>query len=177
MKTWIWLLMVPLVFPACSSTPEVQNTDTREGRPDQESWGVTITMTESGVRRAEISAGHLRKFDERYYTNLEDDVIVDLYNEQAKHTTRIYSDLAEVEEESNFMRAIGQVIVLSDSGVNLHTDTLTWDHEEGSVYTDDSVMVTTESGDTLYGIGFESDTRMEHWTIEHPSGVTGKTYD
>ncbi|NOZ75265.1 MAG: LPS export ABC transporter periplasmic protein LptC [FCB group bacterium] len=173
---FLWLAFMG-IFVACSSTSELPNTDSREGRPDQESWGVTITMTESGVKRAEISAGHLQKFNEQNYTNLENNVIVDLYNDREVHTTRIYSDRAEVEEKSNFMRAISHVVVLSDSGVNLYTDTLSWDNEEGQVYTEDSVMVTTESGDTLYGIGFESDARMEHWTIDYPSGVTGKRYE
>jgi len=75
------------------------------------------------------------------------------------------------------MRAIKNVVVLSDSGVNLYTDTLTWDPDEEMVYTEDSVMVTTEENDTLYGVGFESDARLDHWTIEQPSGVTGKAYE
>ncbi len=176
---WKWILFGAWAVAglACSSTPETQNTDTRDGRPDQESWGVIITMTEAGIKRAEVSAGHLQKFDERLYTNLEDDVVVNLYNRDGLHTTTIYSDQAEVDEKTNFMRAIHHVVVLSDSGVNLYTDTLSWDPEEELVYTEDSVMVTTETGDTLYGIGFESDARMEQWTIEQPSGVTGKTYE
>ena len=166
-----------LVVLACSSVSENQSTDTRAGRPDQESWGVIITMTESGVKRAEISADHLQKFNERYYTNLEGNVVVDMYNEEAVHTTKIFSDRAEVDEKTNFMRAIKNVVVLSDSGVNLYTDTLTWDPDEEMVYTEDSVMVTTEENDTLYGVGFESDARLDHWTIEKPSGVTGKAYE
>ena len=45
------------------------------------------------------------------------------------------------------------------------------------IYTDDSVMITTEKQDTLYGIGFESDVQMEHWKILRPSGVTNRGDD
>ena len=38
--------------------------------------------------------------------------------------------------------------------------------------TEDSVMITTLEKDTLYGIGFESDSDLENWKILNPSGVT-----
>ena len=38
--------------------------------------------------------------------------------------------------------------------------------------TEDSVMITTLEKDTLYGIGFVSDSDLENWKILNPSGVT-----
>jgi len=35
-------------------------------------------------------------------------------------------------------------------------------------------MLTTENGDTIFGIGFESDITLENWRILNPSGVTEK---
>ena len=35
----------------------------------------------------------------------------------------------------------------------------------------DSVMFTTLEGDTLYGIGFESDADLEEWRIFQPYGI------
>ncbi|RMF09610.1 MAG: LPS export ABC transporter periplasmic protein LptC [Candidatus Neomarinimicrobiota bacterium] len=173
---WVFLGLLWL-WAGCSSSSQPLPEATREGRPDQESWDVTITLSEGGRERAVIRAGHLTKFNERYYTNLEDDVIVDMFNADRQHTFRLYADRAEVDERAQFMRAISHVVVLSDSGVDLATDTLSWDQDESLVYTDDSVRVTTEAGDTLYGVGFESDARLENWTIEHPTGSTGRRYD
>jgi len=82
------------------------------------------------------------------------------------------SALAEIEEASDFMRAMKNVVVVSDSGVTLYTDTLVWDSKEELIYTEVNVMLTTEEGDTLYGIGFESDIALENWRILKPSGVT-----
>ena len=67
--------------------------------------------------------------------------------------------------------AIGDVIVLSDSGVTLFTDTLSWDNHREKVYTDDRVIFITEEQDTLYGIGFESDVELDNWKILKPTGV------
>ena len=35
-------------------------------------------------------------------------------------------------------------------------------------------MITTLDNDTLYGIGFESDSDLKNWQIIQPSGVTGR---
>ena len=69
------------------------------------------------------------------------------------------------------MIAIGNVVVLSDSGVTLFTDTLSWDNIREKVYTDDEVIFITEEQDTLYGIGFESDVELDNWKILKPTGV------
>ena len=37
-------------------------------------------------------------------------------------------------------------------------------------------MITTLDQDTLFGIGFESDSDLENWKIINPSGVTGKDF-
>ena len=94
-----------------------------------------------------------------------------------RHTTNLISQIAEVDERTNFMTAIGNVIVVSDSGVTLYTDTLMWNSEKELIYTDDPIILTTEKNDTLYGIGFESDVSMDHWKILQPSGVTQRAKD
>ena len=43
------------------------------------------------------------------------------------------------------------------------------DHEK--VFTDDSVIFITEESDTLYGIGFESDSDLEEWKIFSIFGI------
>ena len=36
-------------------------------------------------------------------------------------------------------------------------------------------MITTLDTDTLYGVGFESDSDLKNWKILSPSGVTGRS--
>ncbi len=156
----------------CSSRVEDKNTNTREGLPDQESWNVTITLTDHGTIRSIVHSGHLEKYEDKQFILLDQRVNSDFFDEDENHTTNLKSVLAEVEEGNDFMRAMGNVIVVSDSGVTLYTDTLVWDSKEELIYTEDNVMLTTEKGDTLYGIGFESDIAMENWRILKPSGVT-----
>ena len=161
-----------LIILSCSSRVEDQDTATREGLPDQESWNVIITLTDHGITRSIVRSGHLEKYDDRQFILLDENVDADFYDENENHTTNLKSLLAEVEEGNDFMRAMENVVVVSDSGVTLYTDTLVWDSKEELIYTEDNVMLTTEEGDTLYGIGFESDIELENWRILKPSGVT-----
>ncbi|HIB60426.1 MAG: LPS export ABC transporter periplasmic protein LptC [Candidatus Neomarinimicrobiota bacterium] len=166
-------LSLMLVFMlGCTGRDGSSVSQTREGLPDQESWKVTITLTDAGVTRAIIRAGHLEKYDNRQFILLDDHVDADFFDELENHTTNLKSALAEIEEASDFMRAMKNVVVVSDSGVTLYTDTLVWDSKEELIYTEVNVMLTTEEGDTLYGIGFESDIALENWRILKPSGVT-----
>ena len=161
-----------LVIISCSSIENETNMDSREGLPDQESWDVEITLTNEGIMRALVKAGHLEKFNDRNYVFLNKNVDVDFFDEEETHTTNLKSMIAEIVEKTNFMTAINNVVVVSDSGATLYTDTLKWDSKEEIIYTASPIMLTTNKNDTLYGSGFESDVGLNHWKILYPSGVS-----
>ena len=161
-----------IVIISCSSIENETNMDSRKGLPDQESWDVEITLTNEGIMRAIVKAGHLEKFNDRNYIFLNKNVDVDFFDEEETHTTNLKSMIAEIDEKTNFMTAIDNVVVVSDSGATLYTDTLKWDSKEEIIYTASPIMLTTNKNDTLYGSGFESDVGLNHWKILYPSGVS-----
>ncbi|MDG2267235.1 MAG: LPS export ABC transporter periplasmic protein LptC [Candidatus Marinimicrobia bacterium] len=160
-----------LLIISCSSIENEANMDSRAGFPDQESWDVEITLTDEGIMRAFVKAGHLEKFNDRNYILLNKKVDVDFFDEEEVHTTNLKSMIAEIDEKTNFMTAIDNVVVVSDSGATLYTDTLKWDSKKEIIYTASPIMLTTNKNDTLYGNGFESDVGLNHWKILYPSGV------
>ena len=170
MKHFIYFLFL-LLF-SCSEKNN-GNLPSSEGIPDQESWGVTIIMTHDGLMRAEVKSGHLKKYNEQEYIVLDSSVVVDFFDLQGRHTSTLFSEKAEINEKSNDMLAIGNVIAKSDSGITLFTETLRWIAEDEKLFTKDSIMITTLDKDTLFGKGFESNADLENWRIINPSGVTG----
>ena len=90
------------------------------------------------------------------------------------HRSTLYSDSAVVEKISNNLRALGNVIVVSDSGLTLKTNKLFWDHQYKLVISNDSVEFTTREKDTLYGLGFESDMDLSRAKVLKPHGIGGK---
>lgn len=174
-KLTILLIIVFNIFISCS-TPVVNGNHDEEivEHPDHESWDVRITITNAGIKRAYIEADYLKQYNDKRFISLEKNVKIDFYDIDGKHISNLFADKAEINERTNFLRAINNIIVESDSGVTLFTDTLSWDSAQELIFTDDSVMITTETNDTLYGIGFESDVNMERWKILKPRGVTNR---
>ena len=164
------LLFLIFLF-ACQSNELQRSGQTRQGRPDAESWDAIITLTNKGAKRGVIRSGHLEKYNENEFIMLDQNVDADFFNEEEVFTTNLKSLVAEIDEEEDFLIAIGNVVVVTDSGVTLFTDTLSWDNQKEKVFTSDSVIFITEKKDTLYGIGFESDIELNNWKILQPNGV------
>ena len=95
--------------------------------PDQESWDVTIILSEKGIMRAKIKSGHLEKYHEKSFVFLDSNVVVDFFDKEEKHTSLLNSKYAEVNQKSNNMKAMGDVIAVSDSGITLFSQSLIWD--------------------------------------------------
>jgi len=170
------LLLVIIAITMSCNTPIINDSQYEDlaEKPDQESWDVRITVTNAGVKRADIRADYLEQFNNKGFLTLENNVQIDFYNVDEKHMSSVLADKAEINERTNFLRAVNNIIVKSDSGVTLFTDTLSWDNTTELIFTEDSVMITTGTNDTLYGIGFESDVNMERWKILKPRGVTSR---
>ena len=69
-----FFILITLVSPTCSTSNSNGTGEKRDDRPDQESWGVTISMTDAGLQRAIVQAGHLEKFNDRLYILLDQKV-------------------------------------------------------------------------------------------------------
>lgn len=174
-KLNIFAIIVISFFISCNTTVVNENQyEELVEHPDHESWDVRITITNAGIKRAYIEADYLEQYNDKHFISLEKNVKIDFYDADEKQISNLSADKAEINERTNFLRAINNVIVESDSGVTLFTDILSWDNERELIFTEDSVMITTENNDTLYGIGFESDVNMERWKILKPRGVTSR---
>ena len=171
---WILFFGLSLIIYSCNTSSLELGGEKRINRPDQESWDVNITLTNEGIVRAIIQSGYLKKYQQKNFIFLEDSVTIDFFDNLERHTTHLTSSIAEINEKNNFMRAVKSVVITSDSGVTLYTDTLSWDPSNQLIYSEDSVQVITQKQDTLYGVGFESDIEMKYWKIIQPSGVTNR---
>jgi LPS export ABC transporter protein LptC len=165
--------MLMILLSSCTKE-SIEELPSKEGMPDQESWGVNIILTDQGMIRAKVRSGHLKKYNEKEFIILDSSVTVDFFDSYEQHTSVLTSNMAEVNQSSNDMKAIGNVVAVSDSGISLYSETLIWESNDEKLRTKDSIMITTLEEDTLYGIGFESNSDLKNWKIINPSGVTGR---
>ena len=110
---------------------------------------------------------------------LDEKVEADFYSTEERHMSNLKSEMAYVygDTKKDSMLAIGNVVVVSDSGVTLFTDSLMWNSIDSLITTDDTVMFITENNDTLKGVGFQSNADLTHYKFYDASGVTDRTYE
>jgi len=134
-----------------------------------------IIISRENIRIVKATSRHLMK-------NGNDDALLtgnvraDFYNDMGEHMSILYSDSAKINQRTNNLRATGNVHVVSDSGFTLYANTILWDNQYKIIESKDSVMFTTTEGDTIYGIGFESDMDLTNWKIYKPTGVSQRDF-
>ena len=137
---------------------------------DQLSTNVEITLTKKGNVTAKIKSEVLKKNNQSLQLELFDNVNVDLFDENFQQKSLIKSQSAMVNEKENKIKAYGSVVVISNDGKILRTDSLTWDNNSDKIYTDANLEFITSDSDTLYGTGFKSNIDLTNWNILQPRG-------
>ena len=165
-----WLLLVAL-FISCSSRGESDNSGTTEELIENEIWNPFIILSREEAKIVTAKAEKLYKNSDEM-SLLVGNVKVDFFGEEGEHISILYSDSAQINEQSNNLHANGNVFVVSDSGYTLTTNKILWDNRYKMIIAEDSVMFTTTVGDTMYGVGFESDMDLDQWRIFRIFGVT-----
>ena len=165
-----WMILITL-FISCSSRGESDNSDTTEELNENEIWNPLIILSREETKIVTAKAEKLYKNSDEM-SLLVGNVKVDFFGEKGEHISILYSDSAQINEQSNNLHANGNVFVVSDSGYTLTTNKILWDNRYKMIIAEDSVMFTTTVGDTMYGVGFESDMDLDQWRISRIFGVT-----
>ena len=160
--------MFPL-YISCSSRIEINENDS-QALKENEIWNPIIILSREETKIVRAKSEKLYK-NTNEMALLVGNVEVDFYNEEGNHVSILYSDSARIDEQNNNLHANGNVYVVSDSGYTLSTSKLLWDNRYEMIVAGDSVMFTHTAGDTLYGIGFESDIDLERFKIFKPFGI------
>ncbi len=176
MKSCLKLIIMSLFLLLNCSNNETQSETTeivRDDLPDQESWNAQLTITNEGKKVGVVNAGHIKKYSSKKLTLISEGVKVDFFNNMGEHTSVLTSKGGEVKDQSQNMIAYGNVVVVSDSGLTLFTDTLLWDNEKQKIISEIPVKITSDT-DTLYGDSFISDPNLENYEITNSRGVSNQ---
>jgi len=99
MKYILFFISFLILFQYCSSKrvkPAIDvNLNTQE-LPSQESWNSVVTFSDSGKTKAILWAGHLKKFDDKRETFLDQNIKVDFFNDDELKTSTLTSKMEEL---------------------------------------------------------------------------------
>jgi LPS export ABC transporter protein LptC len=157
------ILLILLFVSACgkeeSNAPAVSGTV-----PDQVMENSTITFSEEGVRSAVIWAKYVEVY-EKLDLKKAKQVRADFYDKEGNHTSFLVADSGMIQERKRQFEALGNVVVTTDEGIKLVTQTLRWDPQINKIVTDDFVTI-TRGKDVITGYGLETDQQLKHFVIK-----------
>jgi len=161
-------------FTACTKTGDY--TTFPEGRvPDQEIWNAVITVTRAGKIDSRIYATHIVRYQNSDDMIISDSMRIDFYKD-GEHHSYLTADSGIVNEVNDKIVAIGNVVMVSDSGFTGYADSLFYISDSNKVYTNGAIQIYSKE-DTLYGTDFISDTEFKNWTIFNPLGKTRRKFE
>ena len=165
------IMILTLFFCGCEGKvkPPVTSLDAGQEVPSQESWNATITFTDSGRITGILRAGHIQVYASKKITMLDSMVTVDFYDDQMVHTSVLTARRGMVYDMTQDLEAHENVIVVSDSGSILRTESLFWTNRTQKIHTPEYVEITTPT-EQIQGQGFESDRSLKNRIIYKVTG-------
>jgi len=166
-------LCVVAFLNSCTETklkPRIDNSVSSEELPDQESRNAKITFTEEGKLKAILYADVIKVLSNKSEKHLEV-VKINFFDENEKQSTTLTSRIGRIDDRTQDMYAIGDVVAVSDSGITLTTEELTWVNKTQKIITDKFVKIKSDK-EIIEGYGFESDQNLQNYTIFNITYVT-----
>jgi LPS export ABC transporter protein LptC len=168
--------LAALICLACEPKQPARSTRRPVEQPDQEGWNSTVVSTENGRKQAVVHYGHMARFNQKKLVKFDQGVHVRFYDEKGESHSTLTSDTGELQEASNDITARGHVHVVSDT-LMLWTEELHYVQALQKIRSDTTVRFVTLQGDTLFGTGFESDSRLRNWQITNLHGIAHRSLD
>ena len=160
-----WCLVLPLLFQ-CAKLEEHANKQAAKGDyPVLEMQdSIIIDMYDESQLAWIMKTRYMKKLaqSEVLFARPVDMVI---YDSSGGESAWVKADSGSADESVTFVSVWGNVLARSLNGATVQADSLVWRKRNKQIKTDGWVKVISEMGDTLTGIGFVSDDRLENWKI------------
>ena len=138
--------------------------------PVQESWTVRISLTESGVKRGVIEAGHGAeyKINSGNEHHLDNGIKVTFFDITGNPTTTITARKAVIHDNQD-IEAEGNVVITSSGTTVIKTEYIKRTGKDKMLRSDKLVTI-IKPDETITGQGFESDQSLKKYRIFRGSG-------
>ena len=132
--------------------------------PDQEARDFSLTETSEGMRNWTLLATYAAMYNDK---NLVDarTIQIEFFDSKGKRSSTLVAKQGLVDQRPNNLEAIGDVRIVTETGVHMETDSLRWINSTQRIQSDAFVRV-TRKGDVVTGYGFDSDANLDHFHLK-----------
>ena len=173
-----FLLVLPvlLLFSACGELSEYDNQRIHEALQDSllattESKEIDMTILEKGVIKLNLKASYAKSYrDENVnQTELSGPVHIQIFDDNGKIQTTVFSDSALYKPESVIFELFGHVVANTADGKSLRSEYLKWDRDMDRISTPEFVIFISPP-DSIAANGFFGNTDLTDYTLNEGGG-------
>jgi LPS export ABC transporter protein LptC len=168
------LLTVAIFIYSCERKNDTITKTEILNLPSQIVKNVETVLDDSGRVQLIMTAPLIERFtsSDSPYSEFRSGIRVTFYDGKEEPVGSASAKYARFTDKKTLWELRDSVVVLNETNDKLETEQLFWDQEKDIIYTDRFVEITNED-QTVRGIGFESDTRLQKRKIKN---VTATIY-
>jgi LPS export ABC transporter protein LptC len=165
-----FLVMFGILIASCAKDASDDMSIGGRGSPDEVFFDFTTQESDSGKTRWVLISPKASKFKDKGLMVLEKPTIK-FFDDRGKLETTLTSESGELYQDTQDMLAYGNVVVTSQSGDVLETDSLFWDDAREKILSNSFVRLKRGS-DILTGIGLECDYNLSSINVKKDVSAT-----
>jgi LPS export ABC transporter protein LptC len=171
---WLTILLLSgMALAGCERAAQVDPGSSSGELPDQEVSDFAVTETDEGRVQWKMFARSAAIYSARNQI-VAHGVRVDFYGEDGKRSSTLTAREGEMHQTQRDMLARGNVVLQTEEGTRMSTETLRFLNRTQKIVSDDFVRV-ERGGDVLTGYGFESDPNLQHFEFKRKVQATVRT--
>ena len=169
-KSIVVIICTAMLFSCENDIKDINSLSDFENNPVDIAKEVEIAYSDSGKIKMLLTSPIMKKYEsDDPYTEMPEGVKVFFYDTAKTIDSYLTANYAINREKSRIMEAKNDVVVINTRGERLNTEHLIWDQKKRTIYTNESVKITT-ADEVLFGDGLKSDETFDNWEILNPNG-------
>jgi len=154
---------VAVLALGCQSRTDAPPSGADVRLPDQEARDFTLTESSEGKKNWTLWASYAAMYNDQSLVDAKT-VRIEFFDKEGKKFSTLVATTGRVHQRTNDLEARGNVVVTTESGIRMETDSLRWQNTVGKIVSDGFVKVTRQH-DVVTGYGFESDPSLDHFHL------------
>jgi len=132
--------------------------------PDQEARDFSLTETSEGKKNWTLWASYAAMYNAKNLVDAKT-IRIEFFDSKGKRYSKLTADQGLVDQRTNNLEAVGNVRIVTETGVHMETDSLHWINNTQKIVSESFVKV-TRNQDVVTGYGFESDPNLDHFHLK-----------
>lgn len=173
-KRFIPFLILTFYFAACNNVQDVDLNKRKTNFPDRTLINAHIYYKDSGRIVLDLRSPLIEEYSmiDTPYMKFPKGLELDFYNKRSDTPGYLRANWATASEMRGWYEGRGDVVVINEKGDTLKTQKLFWNKKTRKIFTQDTVYLISQTGDSLQANnGLEATDDLKEYTLFNNQGT------